>query len=913
MKAKHVFMSLVLPSVLAACTADDFVTEQGNLNLSNRPVVGNVEFVLPGAETRVDVENGKYKWTENDKLGAALMDTWNSGSDYTISDNLFTNYRYDYVNGSFTNSNAVFVEGNYFVYAPFNANQKREGLAYSINNVQEAGEDGTQALTDNQFFLDHIFVAQGNASVEVNPIAVFPRIILNAQYEGSEDVQINKIVITDLTGKFGVNGKVKPASTSVSYNVLDNVNPTGIPSAGFNAGNYKITTTGDLAQAYTKYKLAINDLNVKYTLAEGESEKDFVNPNIAAFYAADAETKAETMTLKYTVPSDDVKAIMVAPIAEAHAESNVTIELYTNRGLVTIAGNASTMSNNFGLDTDVATYPTNLGDGLLDKAQMAVAFTGVKDYISGVKAGKSQNVTIKFKDDAILVPPTLTVTSTEELKYYLNNWYAGKKSLIAPNAGNEVVVTAAPAEGEAIELDGEVLSFIKNTAANPTIKFVGDIVIPEGADATTINYIEKGSADLNVINKATQNWTVAGEFTTLTNEGTLTIGTGAVDETATYTVTTINNNNSLTVNKAIGTGLTDYVNNLGTLVANANINANVINGTVDVDGNHTAKMTLNTGSVTILTNYAEFEVPAGKNVTVQKIENYYNAVISGTLRTATVSKSLNAAGATITLNEGAKWNVADSQSGFENNGTVTNKGTITVDEKFTNKGTVNNYKQIACSDGASFNNEKLMNVYANSITLISKNDDPDAEIIVEQGVTTINVAGEDKGKITFVVSSQKGLESIPTIANSLRITAAEIDLSELNNAKITFVEFKPAGNMSITCKSDDNVNSFNVVTFTADSAEKQFNLSGNLTAAEKLTIGTNATVVINDKLTFASARGEDFVNNGSMLIIGTLNFSAIAVADKGTVELGNYLFAGGSASTNITWKPAAGDGAGTIG
>lgn len=912
MKARHLFVTLFLPSVFMACTADDWTTEQqGNPALQGRKVVGDITFVAPDADTRVvfDPETKGLKWTSADRLGAALMDETSDGESYKLVDKVYTNYLYTYDNGVFTNGNATFVEGNYFIYAQYRDQARTGGLAYSINPDQETGTDKMQAWYDNQMFLDHVFIEQGaDNQVVIDPLGVFPRVRFDLKYEGSNynDLVINKIVVKDAVGKFNVVGALTPGSThTANYSPLGTYGITAINSSGVTKNDYE-NSTATIADAFNLYKKAKADLGVKYTVNGVEAKYvKFVSPILADYFndTRDGED-ATAMTLNFSEPANFAQGIMVLPLSETHTNSNLTFEIYTNKGMVTIAGTVSDMSNAFAM-SDVADYPTSstvAGTTLKDKAQKAINFTGLNaTFVAGLVSDVQQNTTINFKDDAILVPSEITVSDTEELVYYLQNWYANKKGNVVGDDGNTVTVTAAPKANSTVDINATVLEFIKNDAANPVVKFVGDIVIPEGADATTINYIKKGSTDLNVINKATQNWTVAGVFKTLTNEGTLTIGTGAADEMATYTVTTINNNNSLTVNKAIGAGLTDYVNNLGTLVANANINANVINGTVGVDGNHTAKMTLNTGSVTILTNYAEFEVPAGKNVTVQKIENYYNAVISGTLRTATVSKSSNAAGATITLNEGAKWNVADTD--FENNGTVTNKGTITVAGKFTNKGTVNNYKQIACSDGASFNNEKLMNVYANSITLISKNSDAGAEIIVEQGVTTINVAGEDKGKITFVVSSQEGLKSIPTIANSLRITAAEIDLSELNNAKITFVEFKPAGNMSITCKSDDNVNSFNVVTFTADSAEKQFNLNGNLTATENLTIGTNATVVINDKLTFDSVTGANFVNNGSMLIIGTLNFSEITKVIGGTsVHLGNYLFAGGNANTNITWK-----------
>lgn len=910
MKAKHVFMSLVLPTVLAACTADDFMTEQGNANLSDRPVVGNVEFILPGADTRVGVEGDGYKWTESDKLGAALMDTWSkpdADDIYTISNNLFTNYRYDYVNGSFTNSNAVFVEGNYFIYAPFNADQKREGLAYSINNVQESGEDGTKSLTDNQFFLDHVFVEQGNSAVEVDPIQVFPRIVLNAIYEGSKDVLINKIVIK-ATDKFGVNGKVTPAETlTAQYDALSGLGATEISGKGFAASDYQVVTTGsNLAKTYDAYKKAVADLNVKYTLPEGKKKGDLVNPNVVDFYTADASAKADNMTLIYSVPAADVKGILVAPVEEEHSESNVTIEIYTNKGLVTIAGAAGNlMSNNFVLDSDVADYPTTstvTGTGLLDDAQRAIAYTGVKDYIAGVKAGKSQNVTVKFKDDAILVPPTLTVTSTEELKYYLNNWYAGKKGLIAPGAGNVVTVTADPAEGETIELDGEVLAFIQNSA-NPVIKFVGDVVIPADADASTLNNIVKGTADLNVVNKGVQNWTKAATFTEIVNEGELTVGTGAQDETATYTVTTVENKGTMTVNKAISA--TIYNDNMLTLNANVGKvrNGSDNSGADKEDGNHTATLTVNKGTVTTLFNYAKVSVPAGKTATITNLSNYYQVAVAGTLTTEGTSKSEKATNgkegdAVITVAAGASW-IVDGTS-FTNSGAVENKGTITVMSTFDNNGSVENYGQIACASGAAFNNNKDMHVYAESITLIS--DNQDAEIVVEQGVTSINVAGTNQGKITFVVSTQEGLESIPDIANSLRITASSIQFAKDFNTgnEYDYVEFMPAGNMTISV-AEGGV-SFANVEFTAGNSNKTFTLNSNLTASEKLTIDAKSKVIINKTLTFGSTTASNFTNKGEMLIIGTLHFSNIASTSSGDVTLGKYLFAGGSAATNITWQ-----------
>lgn len=231
MKTKHFLMALALPAVFAACTADDFVTGQPeNPNLANRTVVGNISFVSPDvANTRLIWDNG-LKWTETDKLGAALMDERKGGTpdedptkNYTIVDKLYSNYRYDYVNGSFVNGNAQFVEGNYFVYAQYNAEQTRTGLAYSIPTNQEDGTDGRDSWYKNQMWLDHIFVEQGDKNVEVNPIAVFPVVAFKAMYEGTNSgVEIRKVVVTDGTGKFAVNGTVQPSTKSITYDALKN-------------------------------------------------------------------------------------------------------------------------------------------------------------------------------------------------------------------------------------------------------------------------------------------------------------------------------------------------------------------------------------------------------------------------------------------------------------------------------------------------------------------------------------------------------------------------------------------------------------------------------------------------------------------------------------------------------------------
>ena len=901
MKTKHFLMALALPAVFAACTADDFVTGQPeNPNLANRTVVGNISFVSPDvANTRLIWDNG-LKWTETDKLGAALMDETNSNSNadptknYDIVDKLYSNYRYDYVNGSFVNGNAQFVEGNYFVYAQYNAEQTRTGLAYSIPTNQEDGTDGRDSWYKNQMWLDHIFVKQGDKNVEVNPIAVFPVVAFKAMYEGTNSgVEIRKVVVTDGNGEFAVNGTVQPKSKTITYNALAKLTSVSF-AEGSGADDYqKAGAAATLADVFNLYKKAIEDYGTKYTTESPIT--DIVNPNIANFFVADAE-KSSTLTLNYTDPKASVNSVMVVPQSEARTAANLKFEIYTNKGVVTISGASKTdMSMQFTLDAEKK-YTADAGDDLNQKAFNAIRYNdGFKNaFLTAVTAGQMEKVEIGFKDDAILVPATLTVSDTEELKYYLTNWYAGKKGAIVGDDGNTVTIKADPASGKTVDIDNEVLAFMAN-AANPSLKFEGIVTIPAETSADALDKIVKGTSNLNIVNNAVLAWTdEAREFTAITNNATLTIG----------------QNDAKPAEDFVGN-----LTNLGTLTLYANV-TEIINGSSTLPINTTATLNLNKGTVTTLTNHAVVKVNG--TVTVTGLTNNNElTVVKGTLTTGASSVNNHA----ITVSEGAEWTVSGNfdnigstdnaeAATIENNGTITvtrgtfknNKSTAStnqVNAKITNNG------QIACSGEGSFTNSGDMDANANSITLITTNAE-NAEVVVADGTAYINVP-TNKGKITFIVTEQTALKAIPSSANSLRITAT-IDLKDLDNtgSGIKYLEFRSDKAMTITCNTTSDKSKFDHVIFNGGSAASpvSFVVKNDLTANKTLEVKENARVTIENKMTFAAEKGEaaGFINDGSLLIIGTLDFSGIAVDDKESVNLGTYLFAGGSADTNITWK-----------
>lgn len=931
-------MALALPTVFAACTADDILEQGSNASMAERKVVGEISFVNSDAQGRLVFEDGKMKWTETDKLGAALMDTWkgtttpaNPAADYLIVDRIFSNYQYDYDGTGFSNGNATLVEGNYFVYAQYNKDQKRSGLAYSIETSQETGT-GYDAWYKNQFYLDHIFVKQGDSEVGVNVLPVFPKVNMAIAYEGaSSDVQVRKVIVydygTDATDGFGVKGAVTPELKTVSpaYDALANLGAKAITGKTFVAANYQVSN-GSLADVFNAYKKALKDYeDGVFELAEGKSAANFTSPNIKTFITPVNAERAESMTLNYTTPAASVKGVMVLPLSEAHATEDLVLEIYTNKGLVTIAGKAISMSNAFTFNAEPLSegenpemgkkYATEDAPGatLKDKAKNAVRFNSgiTKAFVTGLAADGLQKVEIGFKDNAILVPNTLTVTTTEELKYYLTNWYTGKKDKVEgdPVDKNTVTVYANPGEGQKVEIDNEVLAFINN-ANNPSLKFKGTIEIKAGTSAEAINKIANGGP-LTVINNATQTWTATQSFTNLINKSTLTVGTGAQDEVAVYTVgSAIVNEGTLTINKSLAAPNAVY--NVGTLTVNADLTS-LLNGVAEVGFEEdeivaTAVANLANGKeITALTNYAIVNVT---NAIVGTSENNATININGTLKTsgATVNNSA------YVLAANSKMTVTNT---FENaeDATITNNGEIVVSTsagKLTNYGKIVNNSKISCNaDGASLDNYKDMEANSKSITLISKNY-AGAEILVADNTAIINIpnAVASEGKVTFIVDENADLNSIPACSNSLRVTATEITLTDVKGmVDKRFIEFRSKEDMTINYYSKLNGlgvetehSTFKNVKFNSDGAtsEVRFTTNGNLDVQETLEVSKNVMIVVNNNMKYNDA-AYNFNNAGQLYIIGKLIFTEIEEpTNAGKAFMGNVYCTGGETS-NIEW------------
>ena len=207
MRTKHLLMALALPGVFAACSQEDEFVSQVQGPNDDRPVVGVISLNIPEApSTRWDWSSAAgFTFDDNDYIGAALMDTYNSAQadgdwddKYDIVDYINTNYKYGYAQG-WTNNDAVMSEGNYFFYMPYNEELKsRAGLEVSVPVEQYAYDetaespvaDDTYSWKKNQMFIGYDDIAVDDQQATPQMVEVFAKPRFNINYTGTGSTEV---------------------------------------------------------------------------------------------------------------------------------------------------------------------------------------------------------------------------------------------------------------------------------------------------------------------------------------------------------------------------------------------------------------------------------------------------------------------------------------------------------------------------------------------------------------------------------------------------------------------------------------------------------------------------------------------------------------------------------------------------
>lgn len=127
MRIKHILTAMVLPTLFAACTADEFTENGANVNLADRVTLNPITITVEGegADTRFAWDEeaaggiGNWTWENTDAFSAFLVnDGTGKPESWTPADYLLTNYIYTSQDGASYTTTSAMVEGLYWFYAP---------------------------------------------------------------------------------------------------------------------------------------------------------------------------------------------------------------------------------------------------------------------------------------------------------------------------------------------------------------------------------------------------------------------------------------------------------------------------------------------------------------------------------------------------------------------------------------------------------------------------------------------------------------------------------------------------------------------------------------------------------------------------------------------------------------------------
>lgn len=695
MKTKHLLIALALPSLFAACTAEEFENGNDTVALKNRTPLGDITLDFGGnADTRLGLGDNSFyafNWVDGDDLGASLIDTRNgtdiSGADadhitgYNLTTTPQTNYRYEYNAGKWT-SNAAMVEGNYVFYMPYVENTNREATmavlpttqtlekrtiegkdAYTTyNNVlSQAKENGNIMAVAYKFLTAQGENNDGNKSINI----AFKQLYATPMFTISNYAQDKDGKLTDLT--------IKKIELSLKSNAKFTVkSPLKYTSSASNTAYTEANGTNKSIVAQLNENLKEDDETVKVGPWVNQKEANNVVPRATSDLLDDTYREEDATNAKITIN-------LAEPVTVKKAES---FSFY-----------AVIPGGDYSVNNLIVTLTTT--DNLSASVEMpAVKINPGKRYaIEGYNA----DGTLGTGADALfnVITEKLTESTIDGIPVATQAELLQTLATAQKDDNGTIDMKIIPAEG--VVLDNQIIAMLTSKKTDiKSVTFNGDMVVNGLTNITAVPVTING--------KATLKGTVSAELVSTATankifvEKDITIDAAAKATLNGTAKAAIINNGELTVATALTA--TKVTNNktlkLAADLTGTNGIINAAEGTINV----TAASTL-AGK---LTNKGAVVVDKDKTLTTAAVDNEKTVTVNGTLAMSSgaafdnkkdaeiiVAGTLNDVNAAslinngkITVNEGATatMNVAASI----NKNVIDNAGTLTVQK---NSGTIN--------------------------------------------------------------------------------------------------------------------------------------------------------------------------------------------------------------------------------
>ncbi|MDO5490461.1 MAG: hypothetical protein Q4F52_10215, partial [Bacteroidaceae bacterium] len=875
MKTKHLFMSLALAGVFVGCADEEFVSNNQSMQMEERPVVGSVSLKLANEEVDSRLINADgVDWTGM-TIGAALMDELTNSSavglaKYTLTEKLWTNYPYTRTASGYWDNDALMVEGNYFYYAPYDAGLGRGELKHTINSIQYVYDNVANAnlgmtteaeyiaynpADKNQLYVGyHGFVAgKEKEAIKLNMAPAHAELQLSFFNASTSDITVHKVVVYK--------------KNSANFSLVSNLNPT-------TNVNYTYNT---LVDGVVTSQIASLKLNGRFDkLGEEIPYTDAKNPVKGAMDYAGTTPSVTVVFPNLKVAKNsgfDAPARIVLPQGGNYSTDNLMVDIYTSKGVMTQELKA-----------------THTGESAAAiRAQLSMVQGSVVSSVVGLVKQNYNAETEKYEGDwfvvngkftalgtidvnramiayndayVFTVPADLTVSNTDELEYYLKNWYAGRNSGATPMTSLNVKV----ANDNGIAINKAIYDYMCG-ATNPVINVnSGALIIPNDetipADAvmklstTAPAKVVIAEGEEQTVSYPTGTAVQHNFITVVENNGILNVETTDATDKVRFGGYGIVNNGTFNVKTPViyGANSSVFVNNgvlnlSSTFEVTSLTNGSTTNQTAEIN------VTANNTAITTLTNYGKLNVNANLTST---LNNKTVGTLVGTTTVYTDAEVNVAAGKALTVggyNEG----IIESEGtivvngAFENKVTGTHLATIKNETAtsilrtanpatLTNNGLIENSGMIGGASGANIDNNKNMTLKEGSLTLMTNNN-VGGEITCEVINNDLQIEGANDGFVTYTMANaSEDLSTRNVHINKLNVTCSgNIDLTSI------FVAAEQTASIQTVAKSWTKIQNIAISSTTAST----FTFAeGTLLNSLSISGGVDHTIksVSNDKI-----------------------------------------------------------------
>ena len=494
---------MVLPTLFAACTAEDLVQNQNvGTALEGRalldPLTINVSDETPVTRFSWNEATGGWNdFTANDKFSAGLVDN----AEGNISEKVLTNYVYSSTDGVNYTTESQMVEGTYMFYSykGFETSASRSTVDFNLTAQTADLADPTKTVEENQLFVTPLYklkAEDANYNLNMKFVSYWSTAAIKIQNASEAPFKIVRMV---LNGNFAAKGSLSPNEMNTKgYVYTYDKDTQAFVLDAANAGKEGQKTYEDFL---TDAIIPATTTPTKELVLDCGSYEVEAGKEVMAYMQVPAGKYTADMTVDIVVETTDSKGASILKQLEAEVVANEMSEDATENDLTAMYRGQTTALFGYNDDKTPKAYKIDK-IALLSAPDAAGAYASSFDdvYKYVTEADKSEHDDIA---NALEIYNIGDVKVDDEMVDLLSRM-------------GVVVKFANPID---IELESTANTTVKN------IVFAGDVTLKKGSVTLNGNIQTEANATLTISEGTSLKVTNATLNGSVVNNGTLELGT----------------------------------------------------------------------------------------------------------------------------------------------------------------------------------------------------------------------------------------------------------------------------------------------------------------------------------------------------------------------------------------------------